>query len=90
MGILAIALFAVPGQGWRTEALYAGKIGKVPLPTVALGAVREMPQADAPELQEALPRKRTSPQRASAPTLRIEDTAAVNKLSRRSTLSGAL
>ncbi len=75
LGVLAVALFVVPGQGWRVEPLHAEKMAKF-VPTV----VEVRPSA--PTTAERLPDK-TSPNLGKTdrrrPVLSAEDAALVKK-----------
>lgn len=81
MGVLTAALFLVPGQGWRTEPLYAAKIGTLSLPLVEV-------RSDAPlhgnenSLREPapLPRKNNRQDRSARPVLSAEDAEIVKRL----------
>lgn len=80
MGTLAIALFVVPGQGWRTEALYAEKIGNIPLPTVDVRAATRAPEEKRAPLEPPLPRKHVTNLSHTAPRLSDKGAAIVNNL----------
>jgi len=80
MGILAIALFLVPGQGFRTEALYAAKFGTVPLPTVEVRSGMQMPQQAPSDTRDPLPRKMASEPHDAVPRLSKADAARVKQL----------
>ncbi len=80
VGLLALALFFVPGQGWRTEALYAEKIGQVSLPSVEVrAAMRASDQARLP-LQTSLPRTNAIQVSKESPTLNDNGAAIVKKM----------
>lgn len=80
MGILAIALFLVPGQGWRTEVLYAEKIGSIPLPTVQVRAATRTPEGKRVPLESPLPRKHVTNFSRPAPALNVNEAEIMNDL----------
>jgi hypothetical protein len=82
MGILAVALFLVPGQGWRNEALYAAKMGTIPLPRVDVRAAMQTPLQVRLPPRESLPRKPVSPVRDAVPALSDKGVAIAEKLSK--------
>lgn len=79
-GILAITLFLVPGQGWRTEALYAEKIGNSPLPTVDVRAATRTPEENDSPLEPPLPQKTVTTPARVTPRLSNKGAAIVNSL----------
>lgn len=79
-GILAIALFLVPGQGWRTEALYAEKIGNIPLPKVDIRAATRTPEENHSPQESPLPRKPVATPARTTPRLSNKGVAMVNSL----------
>lgn len=80
MGGLAIALFLVPGQGWRTEALYAAKIGNISLPKVDIRAATRTPEENHSPVEPPLPRKPVVNPARTAPGLSDKGVAIVNSL----------
>jgi hypothetical protein len=70
----------VPGQGSRPQALYAAKMGTIPLPTVDVHAATQTPQEARSDTPEPLPQKTISAHRNESPALRKEDAAIVKKL----------
>ncbi len=80
MGILAVALFLVPGQGWHTEPLYAAKFGSIPLPTIHVRAAKQTPQEARSDTREPLPRKMASSTRQVVPALTKGNPAIVKQL----------
>lgn len=88
-GILAFALFMVPGQGWRTEALYARKLAKISLPNVEVRAAMRTPEDERLPLQAPLSRKTAAPLPHKVPVLSDEDAGIVKNLRKaRGALSG--
>jgi RNA polymerase sigma factor (sigma-70 family) len=80
MGILAITLFLVPGQGWRTEVLYAEKIGSIPLPTVQVRTATRTPEENHSPVEPSLPRKPVVNPARTVPRLSDKGVAIVNSL----------
>jgi DNA-directed RNA polymerase specialized sigma24 family protein len=80
MGILAVALFLVPGQGSRTEALYAVKMGNIPLPSINVRAATQTPQEARSDTREPLPPKTATRGRGAVPGLTPKDAAIVENL----------
>jgi hypothetical protein len=79
-GILAIALFLVPGQGWRTEVLYAEKIGNIPLPMVDVHAATQTPVEKRAPLESPLPRKPVTNLSRPVPVLNANAAEIMNNL----------
>ena len=81
MGLLAVALFLVPGQGWRTEALYAAKMGILPVPVVEVRSDVPLHRSENSQQEpEPLPRKTNRQDRHPLPVLSAEDAEIVKKL----------
>lgn len=80
MGGLAIALFLVPGQGWRTEALYVEKIGNIPLPTVDVRAAMRTPEENHSPMEPPLPQQPVTTPARTMPRLSNKGVAIVNSL----------
>lgn len=90
MGILAVALFSVPGQGWRTDALYAEKLGDIPLPRVTIRAAMKSQEPESSNTAAPSPRKTTLPRWEVVRAMQKEDAAIAKKLRQAGPLGATL
>ncbi len=81
VGVLAAALFLVPGQGGRLEPLYAAKMGEMALPAVEVRTDAPLHRTeDKPHIADPLPGKTVRQDRRAQPVLSTEDAEIVKKL----------
>ncbi len=80
-GVLAAALFLVPGQGWRTEPLSAAKMGNPLLSAIEVRSdVSRRNGKNSSATPDPFPRKTNLEDRQAQPALSAKDAAIVKKL----------